>query len=215
MYSGERCSLRVTIISGLKSLDDEMGQDEWLIAFAPITLLSAGGFLAVSFFRNRESTGDLDYLIEPQWAHDNDIKEPLRKAMQRAAINMGFIQDWANDEMAFFVSDQSRQLLFEEAEKQNIVLWDGSNLRVLAVPLEWALERKLRRIHNKMQKTKRESDINDAIAILRFMRERNGGPLNKEHVRTLNICSKEPPPDHRTMDEVATAYRRKYDEEPF
>lgn len=192
-----------------------MGKDDWLIAFAPITLLSAGGFLAVSFFRNRESTGDLDYLIEPQWAHDKDVKAPLQDAMQRAARNLGFIDDWANEELAFFVPDQSRQLLFEEAEKQNIVLWDGPNLRVLAVPLEWALERKLRRIHNKMQNTKRKSDIDDAIALLNHMGKRNGGPLKREHVRTLNICSMEPPPDQKTMDEIAAAYRAKYNEEAF
>ncbi|KXG46669.1 uncharacterized protein PGRI_055250 [Penicillium griseofulvum] len=160
-----------------------MGKDEWLIAFALITLLSARGFLAVSFFRNRESNGYLDYLIEPQWMHDNDAKGPLRDAMQRAARNLGFTEDCANEETAFFIPDQSRQLLFEEAEKQNIVLWDGPNLRVLAFSLERALERKLRRIHNKMQSTKWESDTNDALALL------------------------------RTMDEVAAAYRRKYDEE--
>ncbi|KAE8131593.1 hypothetical protein BDV38DRAFT_275814 [Aspergillus pseudotamarii] len=200
---------------GLEALDNEMGKDEWLIAFAPITLLSAGGFLAVNFLKNRESTQDLDYLLEPQWAHDNDVREPLHDAMVRAARGIGFIDDWANEEMAFFVPDKSRELLFEEAEKQNLVLWEGSHLRVLAVPLEWALERKLRRIHNDMQSSKRKTDINDALALLRHLKMRNGGLLEREYIRTLNICSTEKVPDHATMEEIAAAYGKKYHEEAF
>ncbi|KLJ13655.1 hypothetical protein EMPG_11418 [Blastomyces silverae] len=97
--------------------------------------------------------------------------------------------------MAFFIADESRQLLFEEAEQQNIVLWKGPNLRILAVPLKWALERKLRRIHNGIQPIKRSSDINDAIALLRELTVRNGGPLAREYVRTLNMCSRETLPE--------------------
>ncbi|KAK2794268.1 hypothetical protein FQN50_009923 [Emmonsiellopsis sp. PD_5] len=158
---------------------------------------------------------DLDYFLEPQWAHDDDIRTPLRDAMISTARHLGFVPDWANDDMAFFIPDKSRQLLFEEAEKQNIVLWAGPNLRILAVPLEWALERKLRRIHNGMQPTKRSSDINDALALLRELKARNGGPLAREYVRTLNMCSMEGLPDHATMDEIAVAYQKEYDEEAF
>lgn len=192
-----------------------MGKDEWLVAFAPITLLSAGGFLAVNFMRNRESTGDFDYLLEPQWARDNDIKGPLHGDMTRTAKRLGFTNDWANEDMAFFVPDGPRQQLFEEAQKQNIVLWDGTNLRVIAIPLEWALERKLRRIHNEMQHDKRKSDMEDALALLRHLRSENRGPLKREYIRTLNICSSEMPPDHATMEDIAAAYRKKYGEEAF
>lgn len=200
---------------GLEVLDNEMGKDDWLIAFAPITLISTGGFLATNFFRNRESTGDIDYLLEPQWAHDNDIKKPLQNAITRAARHLGFIDDWVNEELAFFVPDQFRQLLFEKAEEQNIVLWEGTHLRVLAVPLDWALERKLRRIHNSKRHAKRPSDIADVLAIMKHLRTQNDGPLDREHIRTLNICSFETPPDQATMNEIAAAYREKYNEEAF
>lgn len=169
----------------------------------------------INYLRNRESTGDLDYFLEPQWAHDIDMKEPLHDAMLRTARCLGFANDWANEEMAFFISDKSRQLLFEEAKKQNIVLWEGPNLRILAVPLEWALERKLRRIHNGMQHSKRGSDVNDALALLRHLTARNRGPLKREYIRTLNMCSTELLPDHATMDDIAAAYRKQYNEEAF
>ena len=192
-----------------------MGKDEWLIAFAPITLLSAGGFLAVNFLQNRESTGDLDYFLEPQWADDMDIKQPLHDAMRRTAKLLGFAGGWVNEEMAFFVKQGSRQRLFEEAERQQIILWEGTNLRVLALPLEWALERKLRRIHNNMQTSKRESDIDDALALLRYLRAKNEGPLGRKYIQALNICSTEMPPDNATMDVITRAYQTKYNEDPF
>ncbi|QSS51773.1 hypothetical protein I7I53_07196 [Histoplasma capsulatum var. duboisii H88] len=192
-----------------------MGRDPWICAFAPITLLSAGGFLAVSYLKNRESTSDLDYFLEPQWADDEDIKKPLRNAVSSTGKALDFVDGWANDDMAFFISYRSRQLLFEEAKKQNIVLWEGLNLRILAVPLEWALERKLRRIHNGMQDHKRDSDTSDALALLKTLRVRNGGPLVREYIRTLNMCSTEMLPDSATMDEIAAAYRSMYNEEAF
>lgn len=120
-----------------------------------------------------------------------------------------------NEEMAFFVPDRSRVQLFERAEEQNIVLWEGANLRILAVPLEWALERKLRRIHNDMQHSKRGSDMDDTLALLKYLREQNRGPLKREYIQSSNICSTEMPPDDFTMDEIAAVYRNMYNEDAF
>lgn len=46
----------LTIIKGLEVLDREMGQNAWLIAFAPIRLITAGGFVAVSYLKTRIAT---------------------------------------------------------------------------------------------------------------------------------------------------------------
>lgn len=192
-----------------------MGKDEWLIAFAPITVLTTGGFVAVNFFRNRQSTGDLDYLLEPQWAYDNDVKGPLQRAVMRAARHLSFVEDWANEEMALFTPKTRREHLFQEAERQNVVLWESTHLRVLAAPWQWSVERKLRRINNNKHHPKRGSDIEDVLTLLKHMKAQRGGPLNREHIRTSSICSVELPPDYATMDEITAAYRNKYQEEVF
>ncbi|KAJ9202190.1 hypothetical protein DTO164E3_3119 [Paecilomyces variotii] len=215
MGSVKSCFSTEDLMQGLKTLNNEMGKDEMLAAFAPITFLSTGGFLALRFLKNRQSTGDLDYLLEPEWSRDNDIKAPLHDAIKRVTRRLNFADDWLNDEMAFFVPLRSRKHLFDEAQKQNIVLWQGKNLRILAVPLEWALERKLRRIHAGAQGPKRGADISDAVALLKHIRDRNGGRLDRERIRTFSMCSYEPPPNRQTMDLVAFAYRRKYKEEVF
>ncbi|KAE8355114.1 hypothetical protein BDV28DRAFT_155624 [Aspergillus coremiiformis] len=201
--------------TGLNALDVEIGRNVWLSPYTPIILLSAGGYLAVAFLGNRESTGDLDYLLEPQWAYDDDVTKPLSESIKQTGRRIGLGDNWANEEMAFFVPSSNREYLFKEAVKQNIVLWGGMNIKVLAVPLEWALERKLRRIHHQMQDNKRDSDLNDALALLRYLKEKKGSLLDRHYIQRLNICSRELPPDEETMDKIVVAYREKFKEEIF
>ena len=38
----------------------------------------------MTYFKNRDSTGDLDYMIDPEWVDDGDIKTPLMGHQQLA-----------------------------------------------------------------------------------------------------------------------------------
>ncbi|CAI7607711.1 hypothetical protein PCG10_006457 [Penicillium crustosum] len=200
---------------GLLALDREMGRDDWLIAFAPIRLISAGGFLAVSYLKNRESTGDVDYLIDPEFAEDKEIQTAFHEAVISVADKLHFTNDWINEAMGIFVTKKTRQTLFELAEKQNITLFRGENLEILAAPIEWALERKLRRIYATQRDRKADLDLADAVALLKQLRTRNDGPLDLETIRTMNVNGFDVIPDHRTMHQVADAYRREYNEDIF
>lgn len=192
-----------------------MGQNAWLIAFAPIRLITAGGFVAVSYLKNRDSTGDLDYLIDPEFAGDKDIEGALQNVVLSVAERLSYNDEWINDDMAIFVTKKTRQALFEQAIKQGITLFKGENLEVLAAPIEWALERKLRRIHAANRDRKAEMDIVDAIAFLKHLKARNNGPLDLETIRTMNMNGFDLIPDYKTMQQVADAYRHKYNEEVF
>jgi hypothetical protein len=55
----------------------------------------------------------------------------------------------------------------------------------------------------------------DAIAILKHLRAKNNGPLDSESIRTMNANKSDVIPDHWTKQQVADAYRRKYNEEIF
>lgn len=192
-----------------------MGQDVWLAAFAPIRIITAGGFLAVSYLKNRDSTGDIDYLIDPEFVEDKEVQDALHKAILSVARQLQYNNEWINEAMAIFVTKTARQQLFQEAEKQDIVLFKGENLEVLAAPIEWALERKLRRIHAADRDRKAELDMVDAVAFLKHLREQNNGPLDLESIRTMNVNRFDLLPDHRTMQQVADAYRREHNEEIF
>ncbi|KAJ5837154.1 hypothetical protein N7447_003180 [Penicillium robsamsonii] len=200
---------------GLLALDRAMGRDDWLVAFAPIRLISAGGFLAVSYLKNRESTGDIDYLIDPEFADDKEIKNAFHEAVLSVAEKLHFTDDWINEAMAIFVTRKTRETLFKLAEKQDITLFKGENLEILAAPVEWALERKLRRIYAAQRDRKANLDLSDAVALLKQLRTRNDGPLDLETIRTMNMNGFDVIPDHGIMHQVADAYRREYNEDIF
>ncbi|KAJ5707745.1 hypothetical protein N7488_007546 [Penicillium malachiteum] len=200
---------------GLLALDKAMGTDPWIIAFAPIRIISAGGFLAVSYLKHRDSTGDIDYLIDPEFAKDKDVQDALQRAILSVARELDFSKDWINESMGIFVTGEARESLFTRAEEQNIVLFKGDNLEILAAPLEWALERKLRRIYASDRGRKAELDMTDAVALLDALRERNDGPLDMESVRRMNANGFDVLPDIRIMEKVAGEYQAKYNREIF
>lgn len=205
----------LTMILGLVALDKEMGRNPWLVAFAPIRIVTAGGFLAVSYLRNREATGDIDYLIDPEFVGDGDINKALHAAIESVGDRLKFNYEWFNDDISIFVTKRARENVFERADKQGITLFKGEYLEVLAAPIEWALERKLRRIYAGDRDRKAETDMADAVALLKKLKERTNEPLDLESIRTMNTNGFDVCPDHDTMHRVANVYRDEYKEEPF
>ncbi|KAF7912673.1 uncharacterized protein EAF01_001694 [Botrytis porri] len=185
---------------GLQELDKEMGHDEFLVGFAPIEIITAGGFLAVCYLKNRESTGDLDYIIDPEWATDADIQVPLEKAVLAVAEKCGFNNDWMNQEMGLFTTKATDKRLFEQAKKEDLVLFRGEHIIVYAAPIEWGLERKLRRIYVGGRERKTEFDMSDAVAMLKYLKDTKG-PLDREYIRTLNMNGFDVVPDDNAMNQ--------------
>jgi hypothetical protein len=103
-------------------LDAKLGEDPFIIAFAPITLMASGGFFAMTHFQTRKTTEDLDHIVDPEWAHDEEIKTPIRNAIGLVAEKHKYMTDWANDNMALFVTRKAKKLLMENAIEQDIVL---------------------------------------------------------------------------------------------
>lgn len=97
--------------TGLAALDDEMGRNMWLAAFAPIRPITAGGFLAVSYLKNRDSTGDIDYLIDPEFVGDKEIQNALNEAVCSVAERLHYNYEWINEAMAIFVTKETRRTL--------------------------------------------------------------------------------------------------------
>lgn len=191
-----------------------MSKNYFLVAFAPINVVTVGGFLAVTYFKNREATGDLDYMLEPEWAQDNEIKSPFQAAIALVAKMEKFELDWMNDGLEIWATPSACATIFARAYEQNIILFDGKTLRIWDAPFEWALERKLRRIAYS-QRGDKKVDMEDALALFKHFREANEGPLDMESFRQLNMNGFDiaPEPDH--MEKVAANYRDLYKEDLF
>ncbi|CAI7618546.1 unnamed protein product [Penicillium bialowiezense] len=94
---------------GLAELDKEMSQNPWIVAFAPIQLITAGGFLAVAYLKSRESTGDIDFLFDTEFASDKDIQKGFRECAAAVAQRLRYNTDWINNSMSIFVTAKARE----------------------------------------------------------------------------------------------------------
>lgn len=99
MVAGYKTSRKITTLGG--------------ILLCP--LITAGRFVAVSYLKNRDSTGDLYFLVDPEFAGDKDIEGALRDVVLDVAERLSYNDEWVNDDMAIFVTKKTRQALFEQA----------------------------------------------------------------------------------------------------
>ncbi|KAM5476902.1 hypothetical protein MauCBS54593_000172 [Microsporum audouinii] len=201
--------------TALEALDEELSKDAFITAFAPIQLLCSGEFLCLKYLKCRNTAFELDFLLDPEWSKDEDIKTPLYASMATITQRLGYDQEWLNEDMGLFVTRASRARLLECAKKQGIVLFRGENVVIYGAPMEWALERKIRRIYASGKLDKKEPDVADALAIMKWIRERDDKQLEREFIRTLNLSTFDMVPDGQTMELLAEAYRERYGEEIF
>lgn len=112
-----------------------------------------------------------------------------------------------------FVSKPRRKDLFLESVQQGITIYEGPNLVVYAGRLDWALERKLRRVaHARDRRKKKDVDISDAAALVKLMRNSGGLPLSFQWIRNLNLNGFDVPPTKEAIEEVARFYIQAYGE---
>lgn len=194
-------------------LDNEFGKSELLRVISPIRVISAGGFVAITHFKNRESTVDIDYSIDPDLHDNEDVKEDIRLATRAVAKEFDYRNDWFNDEMTLFTARSIRPKLFEESVDQGLVLWQGKRLIIYAMKFEWALERKVRRLSYGGTGRNLKVDLSDAVVILHSLVERNAGkPVGREYVKRLNLNGFDLLPHESTLDMLANEYQQKYHE---
>ena len=164
---------QLTFLIALFYLDEEIGKSKSLRKAVPLKLVAVGGFVAVSYFHNRASTEDLDYMIDPGLNSMTKIEGKLACAIKAVAYRKGYDEGWVNDNVRMFAVGDSAQPLFQESVEQNVVLWRGKNLVIYAVKWEWSLARKVKRIGS----TGRDADVSDAVALLRQMVDDSKGPI--------------------------------------
>ncbi|KAM5432300.1 hypothetical protein McanCB56680_006530 [Microsporum canis] len=186
-------------------LDEEIGKSKNLRKAAPIKLVAVGGFVAVTYFENRTTTEDLDYMVDPSLKNLEKIREKLVRAISNVAEKQGYDDDWVNDRVQQFAFGDFALPLFQDSVAQNVVLWEGKNLQVYAVKWEWSLARKVKRIGS----SDRDTDVSDAVALLRKVVEENGGPISRERAKNWNQIVLTPIEDS-AIDKVAQGYAKKY-----
>ncbi|OAX81083.1 hypothetical protein ACJ72_04576 [Emergomyces africanus] len=215
MEEGKLVLDKTKMNTGLDALDKALGEDKMIYAFSPITMVSPGGYLAVSYFQNRSTTEDIDVIIDPEHSSDRELLDKVRIIMMKVGRDLGFGSHWINDAVALFLTQPAPQSIFSEAKQQNIILWSGENLRVLAAPLEWGLETKLRRLSANPHHHKAITDTEDVLVLLNALIDQNKGPLERNAIQTMNRNGFDVGIGDRVLDRVAEAYQERYGNTPF
>ncbi|PQK11899.1 hypothetical protein BB8028_0003g05190 [Beauveria bassiana] len=198
---------------GLDALDEEIGKSELLMSVAPIRLITVGGSLAVLLCGNRTSSTDIDCILDPQVAEDSDYAEEWSKVVATAADAVHLEDDWLNDQLGIFVRRDKRKMLFLESVQQDIAIYEGKNVVIYAGRLDWALERKIRRVAYATERRQvKNVDTTDAAAIIKLMVSRDdyATPLSFEFIRGLNYNGFDVAPTDDAIREVARYYKETY-----
>lgn len=170
-------------------------------------MISAGGFVAVSLFGNRDSTEDVDYILDTQMKDPKKAEEKLIVAIKVVTELLDMDKDWINDSMAVFAVGDVRQKLFRVSVEQNEVLFQGKYLTIYAAEWQWAMTRKLIRLSTKDRAA--EIDRSDCVELLSRIIGAGRVPLERSVVKnwTDNIYT---PIRDDVLDDVAAEYEQKY-----
>lgn len=59
-----------------------------------------GGYIYVTYFKNRLATQDLDYIFDPQLPRKAKVQNKLRYALNAVALPKGLSREWVDDKIA-------------------------------------------------------------------------------------------------------------------
>lgn len=170
---------------GLSELDAALAESSLLMSVAPIRFVTMGGMLATAFFQNRHATKDIDVLIDPNVDAVAEYRSEVLRVIQSVGRRKGFTKEWMNDELKIFIQSSNRLNLFLQSVDQGIVAFQGANIVVYAARLDFALERKLRRVSEGDTERVRGTDLSDAVALVHYLKG-DGHPLSWEYVSGLD-----------------------------
>lgn len=189
-------------------LDDAIGASELLMSVAPIRFITVGGMLAISVLGNRESTKDVDFLLDPNVEAVPEYRVEVLRAIDLVASRAGLDADWMNDDVRIFIRSSRRLRLFLESVHQDVLVYAGRNLTIYAGCMEFALERKLRRLGESTGR-ERAPDLSDAVALVHWLKGA-GRPLDWQSLKGLDVNNLDMPVSEAALGLVARTYESQH-----
>ena len=144
---------------------------------AQLTLVAVGGAVNTLFLRTRSSTHDIDVFGSNLNNSDRMLlDEGMQYAIRKSGSPLG--TDWLNTENQMWLSPTLHRELTNEANQQNVVVFDSPGLKVLAAPWYYAFSGKIQRLLSGGNQV-RSYDLADAVHYLdRIIRQQEGQPVS-------------------------------------
>lgn len=149
-------------------------------------------------------------LIDPNVDAVPEYRDEVWKSIRRVSKTHGFVHDWVNDQLRIFLRNELRENLFLESIRQNVLIYAGKNLVIYAGRLDFALERKLRRVAQKSGNRNLEYDLSDALAIIDYLVSERGHPLGVDYCMSLDENGFGLAVERSDIEMVAARYLNKF-----
>lgn len=171
----------------------------------PVVVYSAGGYVSVSLFGNRESTHDVDFVLGPGQPNRDKVLQKMLEAIERVADKHNLAKDWMNNQLEQYAYPHIQNEVFANSVSQDNVLFEGKNLVIYAAAWDWQLARKLKILGS----VPRPQDLSDAAYILYRLNQKRGRLLTKAEAKAWNDYTTTPIED-RALDNLKSAYQEVY-----
>lgn len=135
--------------------------------------------------------------------------------MVKLRRDLSFGNRWINGSVTLFLTQSACNSLFNDAEKQNIILWPGENLRVLASITGMELEAEALVCLHQASSSEGNSLILKMSVILNALIDQNKGPLERDTIQRLNRNRFNVVIRDRVLSRVAKAHQERYGDNPF
>ena len=112
----------ISTCPALLDLDKAIGKSKNLRKISPIKVITVGGYVAVTYFHNRETTEDIDYILDPEIKDQKKTEAKLQAAVETVALARDYSVEWFNNRVAQFATGPIRAPLFQESIAQDVVL---------------------------------------------------------------------------------------------
>ncbi|KAG0707877.1 hypothetical protein DFH29DRAFT_893913 [Suillus ampliporus] len=103
-----------------------------------ITVVAVGGAINTMLLRSRASTADVDF-----FSVDRTNNKDLVGAIESTAKTMQLGKSWMNNHTALFIPPNTMNNIYNEAIRDNVIVFNKPGLKVVAAPWMYCLVAKL------------------------------------------------------------------------
>ncbi|CAH0051436.1 unnamed protein product [Clonostachys solani] len=197
---------RKTLLSAIESVASYIDKHN-----SNIIVIAVGGAVNTIHLKSRKATHDVDFYNEYLSATDYEL---LLKGAQKAAKHNKLLEaDWFNNRTVFFIPQDQRQSLSQEAYNQNEVIFQQPGLTVLAAPWYYSFCCKVDRLAGGGITKGRSYDLNDAVDYLaRYLHNIQEATVPLATVKDWfqRFSLRWTPNSDGVIDQVNQAYRERY-----
>jgi len=171
-----------------------------------VSVIAVGGAVNTLYLCTRPSTSDVDFFYHTKTRHE-DVTQ-LIHAADSARKKLKLDNHWLNNHTALFIEEGKIKTLYDEAVRQNDIVFTARGLTVYAAPWRYALGTKLDRLS---KPGARPYDMSDAVGYLnRLIGKRGGQAVKKSELKTWAGEFKFTVPSDDLMSRLGNEYKKKH-----